>query len=497
MIKEYLKTNKISSLLILVLLVYGFHFIIRVFSFENFGDSDGREALILDALRVGYTSNGGPLYTWLMHFMVAIFGFNVASFLLLKYALVASIYLLFYYIYGLFSRSKQWAFIASLSLGSCYFMIWRLHEVMTQRLLTTSIGLAIVFCYFYFYKSRIGFWESLLLGVLVGLGLLTESYIVIIVGALFITTMFYGGSWRSVGAITVLISALICASPFYNWLIVSDQFFAFFIGVHDLDMYEASVWSALRSAVLHPLYVISPALFLFSPFLLSKSWGQSSSNGSLLDRGVFVKYLLCAYGLWLCFYGFLFPSRNSEVQTALSVFLPVLILLFLELETRIQKTFKVFVILSIFPIVSIFFRVGNLLILEPFCRNCRWAIPYEGLANSIGDCASNTGQLNIYSRNVDILANLKRYHPNFIYKQIENPEFVQVNEVGGNYLLIEDFVEASHANIRPKANQAFVEVNWKQPYLGASNRSQRISKWYVTAGSNVDPYCVKFRNIPQ
>ena len=493
MVKDFFKSQKLASLMLYVLLVYGFHFLLRVFAFDNFGDSDGYEALILDTLEFGYVASGGPLYTWILHFIVGIFGFNVASFLIFKYLMVIAIYYLCYLIYLFFSSSKKWAVVASLSIGSCYFMIWRLHEVMTQRLLTTLIGMLILFCYFYCAKSKIGFFQSVSMGILIGFGLLTECYILVVIFSLLFTSIFYDGEWSGGKFTVALIVGGLVSMPFYAWLVATGQFWQFFLGAGQFVSLQDNYLSYFRSAILHPLYVVSPALILFAPFFYAKKI-PDNSDSALLTHAHLINYFLWCYAIWVLFFGLFFPLKNNEVQAALPVFLPVLIILFLELESRAVNLKILFFILCIFPIISIIFRAGNLLILDPFCRNCRWAVPYDGLAKSIENCIHRNDKLIVYSHNVDILSNLKRYHNKRIYSIIDKYESVQKFDVDGNYLFIEDISSGSNFDIELRRNSSIIEISWKQPYLNFSRMFDRVSKWRIISGEKVDISCVNSIN---
>lgn len=495
MIKEIFKSKQVSLLILCLFLVYGFHFIIRVFATQNFGDSDGVEALMLDTLKIGYSSSGGPLYTWLLHFVVAGIGFNVASFLLLKYLLVALIYYIFYSLYLVFSSNKKWALVASLSLGSCYFMIWRLHEVMTQRLLTVFLGVLIVFYYFHCMRAKIGYLQSAILGLFIGLGLLTEVYVYVVIAALVLVSFFQGNEWSGVKVIFAILVGALISMPFYSWLITTDQFWQYILGAREFATVDYDYKVALHSAVLHPLYVISPAVMLYVPFLLSKKTVPAATDASCLHDGLLKRYLLLCYGLWIILFVFVSPLKNNEVQAALPVFLPCLILLFLSLENRAVSMVKLILVLCLFPIVSIVFRVGNLLVHEPFCRNCRWAIPYEGLANTIEDCVRPDQKLTVYSHSADILANLKRYHGKNIYIQLSQSEINPEVSSDGHYLIIED-IAVHRMDSVSDSNQKSVVIKWKQPYLNFFDGRVRYSTWQIEFGQKVDRACVKDINQP-
>lgn len=493
MVKNFFKSKKVSLLMLCVLLVYGFHFLLRVFASDNFGDSDAYEALMLDTLEFGYAASGGPLYTWILHFIVGIFGFNVASFLFFKYSMVIAIYYLCYLIYLFFSSSKRWGVVASLSIGSCYFMIWRLHEVMTQRLLTTLIGMLILFYYFYCSKSKIGFFQSVSMGILIGFGLLTECYILVVIFSLLLTSVFSDTEWSGGKFTVALIVGTLVSMPFYAWLVATGQFWQFFLGDGQFGSYQHNYLSYLRSAILHPLYVVSPALILLAPFFYARKIPNKSESALLADVHL-INYFLWCYAVWLLFFGLFFPLKNNEVQAALPVFLPVLIILFLKLESRAVNLKKLIFILCIFPIISIIFRIGNLLILEPFCRNCRWAVPYDGLAKSIENCIYQNDNLIVLSNNADILSNLKRYHNKRIYTLIDKYESVLKFDVNGNYLFIDDISNGSNFDVELRRNSSIVEISWKQPYLNFSRKFDRVSKWHISSGKKVDLSCVNSIN---
>jgi hypothetical protein len=309
-------------------------------------------------------------------------------------------------------------------------------------------------------------------------------------------SLFECGNWSGKKIALSLIVGLLISLPYFSWLFLMDQFWQYFAGGSQSVLYEHSYLLALRAALLHPLYVISPAIFLFGALLFSSKNYQYKHEVFLLSDIFLIRYFVLCYCLWASFFGLLFPSRNNEVQAALPVFLPVLIIVFIKLESRLVKLCKIIIFLCILPIVSIFFRVGNLLIYEPFCRNCRWGIPYEGLAESLSDCFKKYDKLIIYSSNVDILSNLKRFHTKTIYKHFENLEPVNSLGLSDHYLFIEDASDDINLEMELKRNQLLVAVGWKQPYLNFSTTYNRTSRWRISYSPNFDSSCFRSSELP-
>ena len=495
MIQKILQSEK-NTLLVSLLLVYGFHFLIRIFAAQNFGDSDGYQALASSFLKVGYQPGSGPFYTWLLYFVVNLLGYSVASFLVLKYALIFCIYFLFYFLYLVFSSNKRWALWASLSLGSCYFLMWRVHEVMTDKLLTTCLSLMIILYYFSYRRMGNSSWRVWGLGALFGAGFLTEMYIFFVVSSIALIGLRRDSGWRKIEIFQALFIGAVISIPFYFWLFEVGHFSSFVIGINSYDRNIDAYWRDLKLAVLHPVYVLSPALLIFLPFFLFKKREEIAADANLSDVGEFVNFLgLCCLS-WILFFGFLFPAKNNEVLSALPVFLPALVLVILKLEDRDIGSLKMILILSILPVVAIFFRFGNLLVHEPFCRNCRWAIPYDKLAMEIKDCISPNTDFTIYSKNVNLLANLKRHYPNVNYI-IENDWDAKLHTPSsGHHLYLNDetllkagvMTEASSMAVLN--NQKLLVIKWAEPYFRYSKYPDRLSSWHLTLGPSVDPACV-------
>lgn len=466
-------------LLFLVFAIYAFHYCLRVWSSSNLGDSDAAQAISLDILRIGYDGGVGPLYTWLLYFSVHLFGYSVSSFLLVKYIVVIFIYLVFYYSYLVFSSDRLHAFLASFSLGSLYFLMWRLHEVMTDRLLTTLIT-SVCFYLFFSKKKKNSDWLSVVaFGFFIGLGLLTEVYFLIQILAFVFLVAFATSGWTLREITLSVFFGVALSFPFWNWLFLTGEVSQFLLGVKIWQADYSWGWNAIRTAVLHPLYVLSPAVLVLLPLALGRKKIDSADAG-VRNLKTLCQYLFICLLIWVFVFGFLAPAKNTEAHTAMSIFLPLLILIFVRLETIGRSVKALFLVLCVFPVVAIFFRVGNLLIEEPFCKNCRWSIPYKELAAEVRNHYVLEGSPWLCSTDVDLVANLKIHLPNLKYSS-------GLCGDSDAYIQIENESQLDHAQFdsmtcHVSGQSVLMKIQWAQPHWPLNReKRERYSFWRLTS----------------
>lgn len=490
--QKLLKSEK-SLLLVGVLFVYGFHFLIRVLSHQNFGDSDANDALLTTSLRWAYQADAGPLYSWLLYAAMLVFGYSVTSFLLIKYTCVVFIYWVIFKFYLIFRANKKFALLAAFSVGSCYFMMWRLHEVMTYRLLTTLIFVTLSYAYFAMRGMR-ALVRVGVLGVLLGLGFLTEIYVLVALIAMVVLSFDRRVGWAAYEVLLAALLGLVIAFPFFEWL-YDGGLLAQYIGWGG----SLGSWNELRRAILYPFYILSPTILLLIPFLFRlgdgfrASWTRgithTNSNENFLG-----KYLLTCYVAWVVLFGLFLPSAMAAPQSALPIFLPVLIVLFQRLEAAKINALWIAIALSLLPVTAAYFRVGNLLILDSFCTNCRWAIPYGKLATAIEECTTGAQRITIQSHSADTLANLKQFIPAANFVLLQGVVTPVVGNETANDITIEDAKSESGVEDERKRSLSerttHLKIKWQQPYLSMHAR-ERFSYWDVTLGAAINQACLR------
>lgn len=491
-IQKLLKSEKIL-LLVGVLLVYGFHLLIRVLSHQNFGDSDANDALLTTSLRWVYQADAGPLYYWLLYAAMLVFGYSVTSFLLIKYICVVFIYWVIFKFYLIFRASKKFALLAAFSVGSCYFMMWRLHEVMTYRLLTTLMFVTLSYAYFAMRDmralARVG-----VLGVLLGLGFLTEIHVVVALAAMVVLSFDRRVGWTAHEVLLAALLGLVIASPFFEWL-YHGGLLAQYIGWGG----RVGSWNELRSAISYPFYILSPAILLLIPFLFrwrdgfGAFWVRVITHANSSENYL-GKYLLTCYVIWVILFGLFLPRAMTAPQSALPIFLPVLILLFQRLEAAKIKALWIAIALSLLPVTAAYFRVGNLLILDSFCTNCRWAIPYGKLATAIEGCTTGAQRITIQSHSADTLANLKQFIPAANFVLLGRAVTPVAGNGTANDITIEDAksengVEDEHKRSLSERT-TLLKIKWQPPYLSMQAR-ERFSYWDVTLGGAINQACLR------
>jgi hypothetical protein len=372
-------------------------------------------------------------------------------------------------------------------------MMWRLHEVMTYRLLTTLMFVTLSYAYFVMRETctlvRVG-----VLGVLLGLGFLTEIYVIVALMAMVVLSWRQRAGWAVHEVIFAALLGLVVALPFFEWL-YQEGVWMQYIGWGG----RVDIWDDLRRAILYPAYILSPAIFLLLPFLFRRRDGFHAIMGKVIththgSENYLGKYLLACYVIWVGLFGLFFPSAMVAPQSALPIFLPVLIFLFQKLEAVKIKILWVAIALSLLPVTAAYFRVGNLLILDSFCTNCRWAIPYGKLATVIEGCTVGAQRITIQSHSADTLANLKQFIPAANFVLLDGAPTPVIGYAMANDITIEDAQPESNvkSDRKPSLSErtTHLKIKWQPPYLLMHAR-ERFSYWDVTLGAGINQDCLR------
>ncbi len=149
------------------------HFGLRLLLGPTLGVDDAEQALFAQHWAWGYRSRQPPLFTWLLLPTFQLAGVNILAISLVRYGLLALTYFCFYRVALRWIGDRRMAALAVLSLTAIYVFGYYAHHDLTH---TTALGALIAFSLYAFARlvERPTIGAYLLLGLAVGLGMLTK-----------------------------------------------------------------------------------------------------------------------------------------------------------------------------------------------------------------------------------------------------------------------------------------------------------------------------------
>jgi 4-amino-4-deoxy-L-arabinose transferase-like glycosyltransferase len=180
--------------------------------------------LLQGHLAGGYQLRNPPLYEWLLWTVQQVFGSGPLSYLMLRYALIASIGILFYVALRRTVASQSLAAALSLSLVLIYWFGWDIHHSVSHSLALLAGSLAL-FISALAYAERPTAARALALGLIIGVGLMAKwSFLLVALslgGALALTAETRR-IYRDPRTLLVLVGAVLPILPFGLWLATID-----------------------------------------------------------------------------------------------------------------------------------------------------------------------------------------------------------------------------------------------------------------------------------
>lgn len=238
-----LDQERAGRLFVLLLAAYFIlHIVIRVTLTDSLAMDESEQALAYAQLQLGYGTQP-PLYSWLQWLTFSIFGFNVFSFALLKNLILFALYA------GLFVLARPLigvggAITASASMLLMPEIAWESQRDLTHTVLLTTIVCWTLCCYFAMLRKPAA-WRYALLGLLIGLGLLSKYNYTVFIGGLACASLAVREHrqiiWNNKIWLAAIVSVL-CLLPHATWLVTH------------LDAASAGTLLKMREGVTHSYF---------------------------------------------------------------------------------------------------------------------------------------------------------------------------------------------------------------------------------------------------
>jgi 4-amino-4-deoxy-L-arabinose transferase-like glycosyltransferase len=400
---------------------------------------DESEQLVLaQTLRSGYGPQP-PLYVWLQYSVFSLFGISIFSLALLKTTLQFTTYLLVYVIADKIIEDTRGKQIAVLSLFLSPQYGWEFHRTLTNTVLATAAGAALLILVFHLRKKPAVSGYALL-GVIAALGTLSKYNFALLIAALLLAGLSMK-QWRP-----VILDRRIFAGILTGIILTaSHSFWAFnnigkvgviskkleISGSHLLFTYTQGIFSLIIATVglFWPLLIVY--LLLFSPVRkVSLVQLPGSENRNLLGRTILVILLICL--------AIVFATRltrfNDRWLAPLLFFLPVyLVSRFSHLITTAK--YKIFMSISV--AVILFMTVlfpARVFLASKTGRALRYNFPYRDLTAELRGSGFNGG--NIFAEDHRVGGNLRLQFPGSPVHVPERPDVAPSPE--GPHLIVWD-----------------------------------------------------------
>lgn len=197
--------------------------IVRYSLSHTLSNDDVSESLLVQSFRLGYSTGNPPLWDWVLWSLQQIAGPGYASHWLLRYGCIALFGIAIFRVSRLASNDVRWSAVIALSSPMFYqigwpFLDWGTHTLILFIVLLFSLEVVLR------YVERPSPGLAVLLGVLVGLGMLSKYGYSLFAAAVLVTLVVWRDTRVAVlrrAFLLVPVSAVLVLSPFVYWLVVT------------------------------------------------------------------------------------------------------------------------------------------------------------------------------------------------------------------------------------------------------------------------------------
>jgi len=402
------------------------HIIARLLASGNLGDDDPLDNLFIQIFSPGYTPDHGPLYDWILWVLQHWLGTGIHAFLALKYTLLVIMAGYLFLITRRITGSGLWGFLSVESMAIIYQIFWRFHEGFTTRVGCMALAVMTVWAVLKLIDRGLRR-DYLFLGVLIGLGLLTEHTYAVLLFALFVAVILQPAMRKRLSArwlISAFVIAGLIVSPYAAWIAADPQRIAIF-WADLLPIPQHYTWAgfyhSLGRSLFAPLLVLSPYI-LFLPILFPGLLREIAFHTPVRlmnrDKPDHLQLLLHALLVELFLLIICDSLLFQRIEYPVHSLLPMMMIAIVWLTAKACKSspgprrIRYFIILTfVFAIGAFIGRAANMFLLEPVCSKCRWATPYAELAETLRAAGFDGKGGTVMTRDVRLGGNLRRFFP--------------------------------------------------------------------------------------
>ena len=350
---------------------------LRLFLFPGIGGDDGEQLIFAQAFDWGYQLRNPPLYTWIVIAAQALFGVGIHTVIMVKFMLLAGIYLILWRAALRLIAEPRDAALAAATPMALFYLAWDSLHGFSHSILVTLLYVATILALLRLDEAAT--WDRFVgLGVGLGLGLLSKYAFALFALALLGAALLDPHLRQRFGdrriIVTLLIAAAI-ATPHFHWL---------FGHLQDPPPGSGGGIKGLGRLIVAALGFLSP-LWLF---LLVAYWPAVRTPTAPLGEArrwcrFFERYLLIlglAAGLGVLFF------HVDRVRTHyMFVLIPFLLYFVLRFSAAAPAAAprRLAALLSLCALTVLGGLVVKYLAEPVKCERCQHHIPYPALASEL------------------------------------------------------------------------------------------------------------------
>jgi dolichyl-phosphate-mannose-protein mannosyltransferase len=407
----------VFSILILYCLL---HFLLRLLLSPNFTLDESEQMLWGQSLQLGYRFRHPPLITWLSWGTLTATGQSRAAFFLLKYLLMLGGLAVYFQAARLVIRDDKLAGLATFGLLTTIVMGYMPHIDLMHTVLLASLLAAYLWADA---QMRLrGRWvDYILLGIVVGLGLLSKYVFAVLPIAMAVATLFVPRlrtRIRIVPLLVALLIALAIVAP-YAWWARAHEYSLFALAqtitkssgpaLNVVNWLKGTGWLIVALAGFAiPVAAIFPFLYWNACKPLTAEQGDDADRDWLTLYGIAM--LAGAIIMWG---GVFFVGTEAfKARWMHQVLLPLPIWLFLRAKMAgpSERSNRIFLWLAvIFALAVVAARIGIYETGAKHCKACREYWPMKSYARSLQRTGFTGGT--ILAETYDLGGNLRGVFP--------------------------------------------------------------------------------------
>lgn len=278
-----------------LLLIAGYLFLqwlLRVFSGASFELDEAEQMVLGQRLQLGYNPDP-PLYTWLQIPLSKLLGEGIVALSLQKSLLLFATYTGTYFIARHCGLARQPAGLAALSLILIPMIGWESQRDLTHSVLVTTLAAVSLWAALALLDGRRHWHQYLLLGVLLGLGVLSKwNFVLFAIALLVALTSMRPALLLRPAALLIPLSAAMLVTPFLYW--VNENPALATGSSYKLRVEDVAFWQTTGSGMLSLAYASLQfvALFVAAFVLVFQPWQRPQLEVVARQRPPGLRFLL-------------------------------------------------------------------------------------------------------------------------------------------------------------------------------------------------------------
>ena len=375
------------------------------------GTDEIEQALLANDWRLGYNPRQPPLYTWILLSGYAVFGRTVLAHVIVKYAVLAAMFVASYFAARSLLKSSERAALATYALVLLYNIGWGAQVGYTHSLLLSVFIFLTLWAAPRAFESRRAF-DYAILGIVLGLGFLTKFSFAVFLVPLLIACCFTAPlgagllNWRTL--ISAVVALAILALP-VNWMIHAPYSYVRALrdvtGVGERPSYFANVGEGLGSLIEGVLSFAAP-FWLVALIFWRTLRTKPEDGGPPWLRAMLLSLAITLAALAVVVFVAQVTDFKPRYMHPILLTAPLVFFFWLEQKPANPGAERGFAAIAGLFVIAVFAGlIGQALVEQRGCKNCWLQMPVPALAAELE--RRELGDGTILSENAHIGGNLR------------------------------------------------------------------------------------------